>query len=253
MDGGNIKRFFKKATCEERRFFTSAIIPAGGNGTRMGTASESKLFIEIDGKPVIAHTLLAFQKCERVREIVIAAKKEETERFRSVAESFGIDKVTSIVPGGETRQESVFNGFSAINEKADFVCIHDGDRCLVSEEIISDVCHAAVLFGSAVACALPTDTVWIEKNGYAQTCADREHLRNAQTPQVFRADIYRAACYTAKKRSIAGTDDASLVRACGFPVKLVLCSQDNIKITYPKDISTAEAILKSGKEKAEQK
>ncbi len=251
MNGGKtINRFLKRFTGDSKRCFTSAILLAGGSGKRMGDVPAAKQFLKVGGVPVIERALQTFRSCGYIHEIVLVVRPEDIKLYSEIAGSFGEEKPLKIVPGGKTRQESVFTGFTSISSRAEFVCIHDGARCLVTEQIISDVCHAAYQFGAAIACAIPTDTYWTEKNGNADQSPDRRGLRIAQTPQVFRADVYRAACYTAKKNGVTGTDDASIVRACGFPVRLVPCPKENIKITTPIDIPIAEAILKERKKEA---
>ena len=150
--------------------------------------------------------------------------------------------MTAIVPGGETRQLSVLEGFKKISDKSDYVYIHDGARCLVTEEMIAKVGHAACFHGAAFAAHKAHETVKIAEQDKLST-ADRNKVWLAQTPQVFQTELYRASAYTALKNCLEATDDAMLAEAAGFAVMPVDCGNQNIKITHPCDFAIAEAIL----------
>ena len=240
--GKTINQWIRKYIGDGKRHFTSAIVVAAGSGSRAGQPIP-KQFCLLDGVPVIVRTLQAFENAEYIREVVLAAREEDLPQYELFREQYQLKKLVRVVPGGKTRQESVLAAFEAISPKAEYVAIHDGARCLVTPEIIGEVCHAAYLFGSAIACEKVTDTLKAEKDGFIAGTLDRSAVRAAQTPQVFRADIYRAAAYTAKEKGTNATDDASLVSLCGFKVRLVDCSPENMKITNPEDFAVASAIL----------
>lgn len=222
--------------------YTAAVVLAGGNSTRMGEGI-SKQQLQLRGIPVIAHTLLAFENTKEIQEIILVAKKDELPLYESYREQFGLTKLCRIVEGGATRQESAARGFAAVSEATEFVAIHDGARCLVTSEEIGEVCEGAYRFGAATAAVPATETVKREKNGFIEETVDREHVYLARTPQVFGANLYRAALAMAKKDNITVTDDCGLVEHIAHPVRIIPCSADNIKITTRNDILHATAIL----------
>ena len=224
------------------RRFTSAVILAGGSGTRVG-AAQTKQMITLCGLPLIVHTLLAFEKSEYIDEIVVVAKKEEIECYDAFRTEYGLSKLTKVVPGGATRQQSAKNGFDAISEKADYAAIHDGARALITPAQIKEVVLSAYAHGAAIAASRATDTVKYAEGGRIAETLDRAHIWLAQTPQVFRDEIYRAAAYTAEQNGFEGTDDASLVEAIGIGVQLVDCGTENFKVTVASDLRRAEILL----------
>lgn len=232
--------------------FVSAVILAGGSGTRVG-GDKTKQMLEVCGKPLVVHTLIAFEKCEQINEIVVVAKKEEIECYKSFKEQYNLNKISRIVEGGKTRQDSAKNGFDAISEKSDYVAIHDAARALITKEQIKEVVMSAVAHGAAIAATRATDTIKYSEGVKIAETVPRDNIWLAQTPQVFRDEIYRAAVYTAQKEGFAGTDDSSLVEHIGLPVYLVDTGNDNFKVTYKSDVLRAEQILleRTEKEKCE--
>jgi len=223
--------------------FTTAIIAAGGSSARFDSAL-TKQMTPICGVPLIIHTLLAFQNAECIHEIVVCAKKNEIDCYEGLCYTYGITKLSAVVPGGNTRQESVLNGLGAINDKSKYVAIADGARCLVTPEQITSVCRSAYKYGAATAAHRSTDTVKIaDKKGFIDSTADRETVWLAQTPQVFKTKLYRAAAYTALKKDYEGTDDNMLVEYVKHPIRLVECGSNNIKITTIDDLTVASAII----------
>ena len=172
--------------------FLSAVIVAAGSSVRMG--GENKIFMPVDGIPVIARSLLAFQNCDDISEIIVVTKEDSVEAIKSAAEEYGITKLSAVVPGGATRAESVKNGVLAVSEEASFVAIHDGARPLVLPEDISRCAHDAFRCGGAVLAVPVTDTIkYGKKNGFVEYTPAREKLFAAQTPQIFDLTVYRAA------------------------------------------------------------
>ena len=225
--------------------YTSAIIAAAGLSERFGGVT-TKQMTELCGAPVLLHTLRAFENTECIHEIIIVAKRNEIPFWETLCKNHAISKVTKIIPGGLTRQESVINGLEAVNEKSKYVAIADGARCLITPEQITSVCRAAYKYKAATAAHRSTDTVKIaDKKGFIDSTVDRETVWLAQTPQVFKTKLYRAAAYTALKKELAVTDDNSLVEAVRHPIRLVECGAENIKITTAADLVVAEGILKS--------
>ena len=224
--------------------FTSAIIAAAGLSERFG-GSVTKQMTELCGLPVLVHTLMAYEHTDCIHEIIIVARPDEIPFWHKACEDHSITKVTRIVAGGSTRQESVRKGLEAVDDKAKFVAIADGARCLIQPEQITDVCRAAYKYKAATAAHRSTDTVKIaDKKGFIDKTTDRDTVWMAQTPQVFRVKLYRAAAYTALKEGFEGTDDNSLVEHVGHPIRLVECGAQNIKITNQEDMAVAEGVLR---------
>ena len=222
---------------------TTAIIAAAGLSTRMGEGV-SKQMLSVGGVPVLARTLLAYEEALTVQEIVLVARREEFDAFRSLAEHYHITKLRRITEGGKTRQESVRRGLAAVSPKTKFVAIADGARCLVTPEQIDRVNLTAYRTRAASAATPATDTVKIvDEHRRTVSSPDRATAWLAQTPQTFSHDLYLAAAYYAKENEIEATDDNSLVEATGHPVTLVDCGKENLKITTPIDVHIATAIL----------
>ena len=231
------------ATPEAKR--ATAIIVAAGSGNRMGTSIPKQL-IELDGMPVVVHSLLAFERCEKIKDIIVVAREEDFPLYNEIKKKYSLTKLRDVVKGGKTRQKSVLCGFNKIDKRCDFVCIHDAARCLVTPKNITDVLNEAEKYGAASAACKSKDTVKItDENGFVKETPDRENCWNAQTPQTFKADLYRAAAYYAKEKDFCATDDNSLIEFIGAKVRMVDCGYENIKITTPEDLFTAERILKN--------
>lgn len=233
------------------KHFNSAIILAGGSGTRMRSeGSETKQMMALCGIPVVARTVLAFENTPLVREIILVVKEDELGQYDALSRTYRWEKVVKIVKGGETRQDSALEGFKAIDDRSEYVLIHDAARCLVTREMIEKVASAAYRYGAAIAACHPHDTVKTEnKQEMVAETLERDAVWLAQTPQIFKTELYRASAYTAlAKGGLRVTDDASLAEAAGFAVKPVDCGRENIKLTTPEDIYVAEAILKAREE-----
>ena len=234
---------------KDRIQLTSAVIVASGNSTRMGEGV-SKQMIMLDNIPVVARTIMAFDECECIDEIVVVAKQEEFYLYKEFQKLYGFKKFVRLVSGGATRQESVRNGFSAINKNSKFVAIHDGARCLITPSQIEEVCATAYKVGGATAATRAIDSIKVSngKNKLITSSANRNHIWLAQTPQVFRVETYDLALKKADAEKLEVTDDNSLVENLGADIKLVECGRNNIKITTKEDLPIALAILKSREE-----
>ena len=234
---------------KDRIQLTSAVIVASGNSTRMGDGV-SKQMIMLDNIPVVARTIMAFDECECIDEIVVVAKQEEFYLYKEFQKLYGFKKFVRLVSGGATRQESVRNGFSAINKNSKFVAIHDGARCLITPSQIEEVCATAYKVGGATAATRAIDSIKVSngKNKLITSSANRNHVWLAQTPQVFRVETYDLALKKADAEKLEVTDDNSLVENLGADIKLVECGRNNIKITTKEDLPIALAILKSREE-----
>jgi len=223
----------------------SAIILCAGSSTRFSEdGEENKQMAEINGISVAERAIRAFDNAKEVQEIIVVVKKEDAEAYKSFIYEKGFSKVKCIVTGGETRQISALRGFKHINEDSKYVAIHDGARCLVTEDMISAVAAAAYEYGAATAATKITDTVKLAtESGFIKSTVDRTNLWQVQTPQIFEADLYKKALYKAKIDQINATDDCMLIENLGMDIKLVDTGYENIKITYKDDIKRAEAIL----------
>lgn len=246
---GRLSSFLKKtlnyiSPKQRKPDFTSAVIVAGGSSTRMG-AGISKQLLEIDKIPVVVRTLLAFEETPEIDEIIVVAKESELELYKEFKTKYKISKLKQAVIGGCSRQESVKNGFELISDKSKYVAIHDGARCLITKEEISRVCQAAYTYNAATAASRATDTIkTATSTGFIDKTVDRSTVWHAQTPQIFGADLYRAALAVATRDKLEVTDDCSLVEHIEHPIKLVECSSCNVKITTPEDVWRAKAIIR---------
>ena len=231
----------------KKKYFTSAVILAAGSSTRMGDGV-SKQFLSIGDVPVVARTIIQFDRSEFIDEIIVVCKNDEVEMYDGFADKYKISTPIKVVEGGSTRQESARFGSDAIDPKSRYIAIHDAARCLVTEEMIARVCHSAFISRDrgAILAIKATDTVKIaDKSAFIESTPERKLVWQAQTPQVFPLNAYRAAAYIARDEEFEGTDDASLLEHIKFPVKLVEGSRENIKVTEPIDVLFAEAILNS--------
>ena len=222
-------------------FSMAAIILAAGVGSRMG-GDKTKQRIILDGKSVLKRTLLAFDAARSVKEIIVVTREDEIEFARS--EARGISKPVKVVVGGAFRAESARLGFLEVGDKIDLVAIHDAARCLVSPEMIDRVAEAADIHGCASAACRVHDTVKItDNNGFAVGTQDRASLMRAQTPQIFKRELYERAVVEVRiDESI--TDDNSLVERIGERIFLVDTGNNNLKITEPSDIPMALGVIR---------
>ncbi len=238
---------------DPRRHPTSAVILAAGSGERFGVEQGRKQFVPLLSVPALVHTLRAFEASECISEIVIVTRPEDVRRCEEYREEYGLGKVTKIVVGGEDRQASARIGSDAISDGAEYIAIHDGARCLVTEKIINDTVRCAYRCGAAVAAEPSVDSVKrADPSGDVAESLERKEIWLAKTPQVFLADMYRAAVYMAERDHVRATDDSALVERLGFKVHLVDCGSRNMKLTVPDDAYVAETILRRRAEAAEE-
>ncbi len=225
------------------KYFTSAVIAASGNSTRMGMTI-SKQLIELCGKPTIGHTLSAFENCDVIDEIIVVCREVDIDSIKAVADKFS--KVKAVVTGGDTRAQSVKNGVSVASEKAQYFAIHDGARPLVTPYDIKRVVERAYITKAATLGTPVTDTIKVvDKDNIIADTPARDTLRAVQTPQVFERELYLRAIDNAVANNLSVTDDCSMVESLGESVEIVLGSNENIKLTTQTDITFAEAILNS--------
>jgi 2-C-methyl-D-erythritol 4-phosphate cytidylyltransferase len=223
----------------------TAIVLAAGKGARM-KAGMNKQFIQLNGKPLLAHTLEVFQNCKLIDNIILVAGKEELQLCREeIIDTYGFDKVDKLVAGGSERQQSVYNGITQLGDSCEIVVIHDGARPVIKADIIERCIEGARTYG-AVSAGMPAkETVkLLDSEGFVEYTPSRERVWVTQTPQAFRREIIREAHEAAIHKGITGTDDAYLVESLGLKVRMLECSYENIKVTTPEDIILAEIILK---------
>lgn len=220
----------------------SAVIVAGGSSERFGS---DKIMAPLLETPVLAYSLMVFDACEYVNEIIVVTAAEKIETVAKLCDDYNIAKVGKIVCGGLTRTESALSGISETSRSSNLIAIHDGARPLVTPEIVNNAIECA-LSHKAVAVAIPSkDTVKIARAGEVQSTPDRSQVYSIQTPQVFEPNIIKGALTDALINELPITDDASAVEALGFKVYLAEGSEENIKITTPLDMKLAETILRS--------
>jgi 2-C-methyl-D-erythritol 4-phosphate cytidylyltransferase len=222
-----------------------AIIAAAGQGTRMG-GKRAKQFLELAGRPIIIHTIQAFEACEAIQEIIVVLPEADVRDFSAVARPYNLGKVRAVVPGGVARASSVLHGLRAVNaQETNIVAVHDGSRPLVTVAEITRTVQAAEVSGAAILVAPMVDTVKEVREGTVVATVPRDHLRRALTPQCFRYEILRQAYEQVEEVDATHTDESSLVERLGVTVSVVEGSSRNIKVTGPEDLVIAEALLKN--------
>lgn len=222
-----------------------ALIPAAGSGSRMGV-SEKKPYLSLEGKPILAHTLIAFERCPLIDEVVLIVAKGDVEFSRmSIVEPFKCDKVKAIVEGGMRRQDSVWEGLKAIRGKCELVMVHDGVRPFVSQTMLECAVRETPLHGATVVAVPVKDTIKVvSKEAEVVETVDRSRVWAAQTPQTFRFEVIMKAYERAYEEGFYGTDDASLVERLGMKVKIIPGSYENVKITTLGDLALGEVLVK---------
>lgn len=218
-----------------------AILPAAGQGVRMGL--HKKPLMNIESTPILLHTLRKFEACSDVSEIYIASPPEDITAIQVIATGADLGKKVTVVAGGKRRQDSVENCLRSIPTDTDLVAVHDAVRPFVSPALISSVIEEASRTGAAILGILSVDTVkQVDRTKIVGTLS-RERIVLAQTPQVFRYDILLQAFDKAREDGFYGTDEASLVEHLGLEVTVVPGSERNIKITKPSDLELARYFL----------
>ena len=223
----------------------SAIIVAAGKGTRMGPQVD-KLFLELNGCPIVAHTWRRFDEAGCIGEILLVVRDGMQAAFAALAEQYRFKKRFRLVAGGKERQDSVWNGLEALSPGAEIVAIQDAARPCTSHALIEATVAAAREIGAAVAAQHVTDTVKESRDGILiERTLNRSRLWTVQTPQTFRVDIIRRALSAVREKGLLVTDDTAACELIGQPVQLVLSTEPNPKVTRPEDLPCIEALLRS--------
>ena len=238
--------FFKKIR-ESSRPQCTALVAAAGSSSRMGGVN--KLLEPLDCVPVLARTLTALQLARQVDEIVVACREEDLFPISDLCHTYGITKCSKVIRGGESRVHSVLLAALEASPESRLLAVQDGARPLVTPELIDRVISAAVRCGAAAPAVPLKDTVKeVRDGGAVERTLDRSSLRAVQTPQVFDAQLLKAALQDALEQGAAVTDDCAAVERLGKVVFLVEGDEENLKITTPTDLVLAEAILRAREE-----
>lgn len=223
----------------------SAIIVAAGKGTRMGP-NVDKLWLEVAGQPVVAHTWRCFNDAACVDEIILVVRDGMQPHFAELAGKFKFQKPFRLVAGGAERQDSVWNGLAAVSPGTEIVAIQDAARPCTTADLIAATIDAARETGAAVAAQPVADTIKETADGkvIART-VDRSKLWSVQTPQTFRLEIIRRAIAAARAKQLVLTDDTAACELIGQPVRLVKSAAPNPKVTVPADLPFVESVLRN--------
>lgn len=240
--------FCKKPCPGKRLGEVTAVIVAGGQGRRMG-ASVNKVFLQLDGKEILAHTVAAFEQSPEISEIVIVAQEEDRERMTALSNQCGFSKVKKIVKGGASRQKSVYEGLKAAS--GSIVLIHDGARALIDRQGIQQVLADCIRYGAAAIGVSCKDTLkQIGPEGFIERTLDRESIWQIQTPQAFYLEDIVKCHREALAEGFEATDDCALAERYGARVFVTRGSYENLKITTPEDLEVAQKILERRRNRA---
>jgi 2-C-methyl-D-erythritol 4-phosphate cytidylyltransferase len=219
--------------------YCGAVIVAAGSASRMGGID--KVMAPLGGEPMVVRTVRQFQNCDAIREIIIVTRADLLIPISDLCHGF--DKVKAVVVGGNSRDESVWQGLNALSDKVKLVAVQDGARPFADWQLIDRVVRCANSYGAAAPAIPVKDTIKIVKGGIVASTPNRSELQAVQTPQVFDFDLLRGALQKAKADGAAITDDCSAVERLGMSVRIVAGDEKNIKITTPLDLKIAELLL----------
>ena len=239
----DITKFTKPARRILKLKKCGAVILAAGSASRMGGID--KVMAELDGEPMIARTVRAFQECDAVAEIVIVTREDLILPITGLCKA--CPKVTAVVAGGKSRQESVGKGLNALSKDVKLAAVHDGARPLITWQLIDCVIRAANTYGAAAPAIPVKDTIKTVEGGIVVNTPERSKLRAVQTPQVFDIDLLKGALLKAWQDRAEVTDDCSAVERLGMKVKIVEGDEKNIKVTTPMDLRIARMLLEEQK------
>ena len=223
---------------------THAIIVSAGKGVRMNR-STPKQYLLLQGRPVLCHTIIAFDSCPEVDNIILVVPENDIQFCREqLLSELNLKTPVNVLAGGKRRQDSVFNGILSIDDRGGIVVIHDGVRPLVSSDMISRCIRKARTSGACILGVPLRDTLKaVDGNSVIKKTIPRESLWLAQTPQAFHYQLIRDAHEAAAKQGIEATDDAALLEWMGLPVTILGSTADNLKITTNEDLVLANIIL----------
>lgn len=219
----------------------AVVIVAAGRSTRM--EGIDKVLTPLGGEPLILHTLAPFQNSPLVEEIIIVTREDLMVPIGTLCSQRGIGKVRRLVVGGETRTASVLAGLEAVSPGIGLVAIHDSARPFLPPAVLEEVLACARQTGAAAPAIPVKDTIKVAQAGVVQSTPDRGQLFAVQTPQVFDRALLQEALGQAAAEGLSLTDDCAAVERLGRPVYLTRGSEDNLKITTPRDLTWGQAIL----------
>lgn len=221
----------------------SALIVAAGKSTRMGKETD-KLFLAVAGRPLVAQTWGRFDSAPFIAEIILVVRDGRQSEFANLAKKYHFTKKFRIVVGGKERQDSVWNGLQHLATETEIVAIQDAARPCTSLALIQATIEAARQDGAAVAAQPVTDTIKHSEDGkFIARHLDRQHLWAVQTPQTFRVEVIRRALAKVREKGLTVTDDTAACELIGQPVRLILGTEPNPKVTVPDDVPYVEMLL----------
>lgn len=225
----------------------SAIIVAAGKGTRMDDKMR-KQYISLAGRPLLCHTLLAFNACTMINELFLVVPRKDVDFcLKIILSPLKLQKKITLVPGGPERQDSVYNGLLAMEHKENIIVIHDGVRPFIKPDQIAACINGAKEFGACILGIPAYDTLKkVSNSGYIEKTIERDSIWLIQTPQAFQYELILKAHKIARQDEYTGTDDALLVERIGKDIKVIPGSKCNIKITTKKDLKFAKAMIETG-------
>ncbi len=222
----------------------AAIIPAAGSGSRMGLPSP-KQFFELEGVPILIHTLQVFQQVESIGLIIVVVPRENCTWVEEQVQKYNLSKVFKVIAGGKHRQDSVLAGLEVLPLEVELVLVHDGVRPFVPVSVIENCLKEAEKNGAAMVAVPVKDTLKaVSRDNVIEQTIDRSGVWQAQTPQAAKVSLLKKAfADVIKHKDFIATDEAALLERVNIPVKVVEGSEKNIKITRPEDLILAKAIL----------
>ncbi len=229
------------------------LIPAAGMGRRMGSDGlrpgggyRNKLLLTLLGQPLLAWTLLSAEAATCIHWIGIMGQPVDFPEFKDILATVNLSKPVELIVGGDTRQQSVYNGLQALPSDAEQVLIHDGARCLVTPELFERCAQALQEYQGLIAAIPVKDTIKVvDEDGLILDTPERKQLWAAQTPQGFDVKLLKDCHEQGRQQGWEVTDDAALFEKCGLSVHIVMGEETNLKVTTPVDLSVAEFILKA--------
>ena len=222
---------------------TIAVIPAGGKGIRSGIAPP-KQYLKFNDKELIVYTLDIFQKNEMIDEIIISAAGDYINLLNDLKVKYNLSKISKVVEGGDTRQDSVYSALKALTDVSndDLIAVHDAARPLLPQEVLTDAVEMAKQKGNSLVCIKAKDTL-IKGDEVVESYLDRDEVYYVQTPQIFAYSVLMKAMKNAYENNFIGTDESMLVRQIGEKVNIVEGSVYNFKVTTADDIEMFERLV----------
>lgn len=222
---------------------TIAVIPAAGKGVRSGIATP-KQYLKFNDKELIVYTLAIFQQNEMTDEIIISAEGDYINLLNNLKEKYNFSKISKVVKGGNTRQNSVYNALKSMETVSEnvLVVVHDAVRPLLPQNVLTNAIETAKQKGNALVCIKAKDTL-VKGNQVVETYLDRDEVYYVQTPQIFLYSVLMKAMENAYENNYIGTDESMLVRQIGEKVNIVEGSVYNFKVTTAEDVEMFEALI----------